>query len=492
MPWGQFGIGDTYKNWVTQDSIRVVEYFEIKSKKRTLVQLSNGHVGWKDELDPETKALVESGIYDIVNERDSDCPETMWYKLTAVDVLDEREWPGKWVPLPKVTGTEIDIEGRVTLSGVIRNAKAPQLMYNYMRTTEVELVGSQPKAQWLIAEGQDEGYEDDWRNAATKNTAALKYRPMPFGSGGQQVPPPQRIAPPAVPQGVVEQVKQAAEDMQAVTGIRFDATMRERVYDESGRALRELRRSGDLAVFHYTDNMMHTLHHLAKMGMDLILKVYDTRRVITIIREDDKEQAAIIDPRAPKAYSEERDEKTGKMLPIFNPTIGRYGVVATVGPSYATKRVEASESMMDFVRAIAPAAPNVAVAIVDLVAKNQDWPGSEEFASRLAKLVEQMHPGITAPNIKDVPPQVQAKLQAMDAQVKQLMQERVTLMKQLTDQQADRAVKQDKIDKDYEAKLIAIVQKEQADFNKQIGSQLQELAQGVATLRGTLAGASDA
>jgi len=231
---------------------------------------------------------------------------------------------------------------------------------------------------------------------------------------------------------------------------------------------------------------------LGNIILDLIPKVYDTRRAVTILREDDKEQAAIIDPRAPNAYGEERDETTGKMRPVFNPTIGRYGVVATVGPSYATKRVEASESMMDFVRAIAPAAPNVAVAIVDLVAKNQDWPGSEEFASRLAKLVEQMHPGITAPNMKDIPPQVQAKLQAMDAQVKQLMQERVALMKQLTDQQADRAVKQDKIDKDYEAKLIAIVQKEQADFNKQIGSQLQELAQGVATLRGTLAGASDA
>ncbi|MGH6737584.1 MAG: hypothetical protein ACREDY_00870, partial [Bradyrhizobium sp.] len=45
----------------------------------------------------------------------------------------------------------------------------------------------------------------------------------------------------------------------------------------------------------------------------------------------------------------------------------------------------------------------------------------------------------------------------------------------------------DKIDKDFEAKLIGVVQKAESSFNQHIGSQLKDLAEGVNLLRDTLA-----
>ena len=54
-------------------------------------------------------------------------------------------------------------------------------------------------------------------------------------------------------------VQGAAQDMMAATGIRFDATQNERMIDESGKAIRELRRSGDLGSFHYADNLGQSL-----------------------------------------------------------------------------------------------------------------------------------------------------------------------------------------------------------------------------------------
>jgi hypothetical protein len=45
--------------------------------------------------------------------------------------------------------------------------------------------------------------------------------------------------------------------------------------------------------------------------------------------------------------------------------------------------MEAAESMMQFVQAV----PNAAQAVMDLFAKSMDWPGADEIAKRLRKMV---------------------------------------------------------------------------------------------------------
>ena len=55
----------------------------------------------------------------------------------------------------------------------------------------------------------------------------------------------------------------------------------------------------------------------------------------------------------------------------------------SVGPSYATKRMEAAESMMAFVQAFPAAAPIIG----DMIARNMDWPGAEDIADRLKKTI---------------------------------------------------------------------------------------------------------
>ncbi|MGH6738484.1 MAG: portal protein, partial [Bradyrhizobium sp.] len=426
MPWKEGGPGETMKDWLTQDRVRIAEYFEIEYEKRKLVQLSNGHVGWEDELSEEAKH------YTVINERESHVPQVVWYKLTGVDILEEKEWLGETVPIIKVIGDEIDLEGRVKYSGVIRAAKDAQRTYNYSVTSEMEVVALQPKAPYIVAEGQIDGYENDWKQANTKAFPYLQYRQTDIN--GKPAPPPSRQPFQTQPTAWAAMKQAAAQDMMATTGIRFDATLGERVYDESGRALRELRYRGDVGSFHYTDNFARSLRRQGEIYLELIPKVFDRKQVITILREDDSEEQVMIDPAAPKGVQDGRHPQTGKSIKIYNPTYGKYGVTVTIGPSYATKRVEASESMMDFVRALAPAAPGVATAIVDLVAKNQDWPGSDEFATRLSKLVAEMHPGITSPDVKDVPPQVRAVLQGMQKQIQQMTVERAAMMKQITDQ----------------------------------------------------------
>lgn len=487
MAWTEGGFGEDYKEWVTKDEIRVAQYFEVTTEKRRLVLLANGHEGFWDDLDEEARRL------EVVDERWSDVPKVMRYKLTAVDVLQEEEWPGKWVPLVKVVGNEIDIQGKVRLSGLIRNMKQPQMMYNFHRTLSVEITSLQPKAPWVMEEGQVEGHEQEWKVANVKTLPYLLYKGTDLG--GKPAPPPQRQPFTGAPQAVLAEVEAAAQDMMAVSGIRFDATRGERVYDESGRALRELRERGDLGSFHYIDNFARSLRHTGEIFVDLIPKVYEQKRMLTILREDDSEEQVQVDPYAAKPFAESRNPMTGKALKIFNPNYGKYGVTVTIGPSYATKRIEAGESMMDFLRAIAPAAPQLVANSADIVVKTQDWPGAEELAARFAKMLPPEL--LSADSLKDVPPQIQAVLMQMRKALEAAGVEKQQLLAALAERQSDRALQADQIEKNFEAKLLSIVaqvetkmaavqQKQDEAMLRHVGEPIAELARGVAELRAAM------
>lgn len=462
--WDMSGEGESYKSWLAKDEVRVCEYYEITTTKRERVILSNGADVWKDEIHDDVQDAIDDGRITIEKERVVNVPKLMWYKVTAVEVLDRAPQVFKWIPIVPVIGEEIDVEGKVQYSGVIRNAKDAQRMYNYWVTSETELVALAPRAPWVVEEGQIEGYESQWKNANIKNLPYLQYKGTSVA--GKPAPPPSRQQPPQIPAGIVQAKQGSAQDMMATTGIRFDATMNERMMDESGKAVRELRRSGDIGNFHYMDNLGRSLRHLGRIMVSAIPDVYDTKRVLTILREDGSEEAVTLDPDATKPFSEEQREM-GKHK-IFNPKAGKYGVTVVIGPSYATKRIEAAESMMDFARAL----PNTASLIADLIAKNQDWDGAEEMATRLAKAIP---PNLLTPDQKDVPPQLQAVMQNMDQQIKMLVEERQKLIAALTDKTADRAQQQDKIDKDFEAKIFGLVEKATANANTHMVAQFKEI-----------------
>ncbi len=478
MSWTQAGVGEKYPNWITQDTIRVCEYFEIDIKRRPLVQLSTGHIGWRDELSEDIQARIADGSVEVLNERDAEDGTVRWYKATALEVLDEREWAGSMIPIVKVIGDEIDIEGKVTYSGVVRDAKGSQQMYNYWRTMQTEKVALGPKAKWVMAEGQVEGHEDAWKMAHTANIPYLLYKPTTIA--GVLAPPPTRLNADAIDAGVENSIQGAAQDMMATTGIRFDATLQQRERFESGRAFREQMRAGDIGSFHYADNFARSLRRTGEILIDLIPQVYDTPRVLTILREDDKEETVRLDPHAAQPAAETVDPANpGRRLKIYNPTYGKYGVTVTIGPSFATKRIEASESMMDFAKAL----PQAAMSIADLIAKNQDWPGAEEIAARLAALLP---PQLLQQTMKDVPPQVQAYINSLQGMLRQHGVQMQAMTFALREKMSEQAIKKDKIDKDFEAKLLAIAQKADAAGKSHDLAQWQALGDSVNALMESL------
>ena len=118
--------------------------------------------------------------------------------------------------------------------------------------------------------------------------------------------------------------------------------------------------------------------------------------------------------------------------------------------------------MLEFAKAL----PHVGQLIADLIAKNMDWDGAEEMAARLAKAVP---PNLLTPDQKDVPPQMQAYIQNLEAQLKQVGEQLKAAIAQLNDKGADREIAMEKIAKDFEAKVLTILQKaEEGEANRTI------------------------
>lgn len=456
MSWELNGTGDNYKNWITDKSIRVCEYFEIEIETRTLIALADGHVGYEDKLDDSIKTRIKAnpevgeGHY-VVGKREEECRKVMWYKMTAAQILEREKLPGRWIPIVQCIGDEIDVDGRVILSGIIRDAKGPQQMYNYTSTANVEAVALQPKAPYIMAEGQDEGYEDEWNTANTSAYSRLRYKPKTVS--GQLAPPPQRQSPPALSPGWVELQQNAAQDMMAVTGIRFDSTLAERTQDESGIALSRLASHQQLGSFHYIDNFRRSLTHTGRIMLDWLPIIMDTRRHVTIVQDDGSDKHVIIDPTAPKAFQIDKGED-GNPVEVYNLTLGQYEVMATIGPNFATRQQESSTGMMEFGKAF----PNKADLIADLVAKNQPWQDSDEIAKRIAMTLP---PGMIEPDESDLSPQAQALINSQKQQIQKLTQFAQAAQAALSDQQADRQITKTKNEQDFEAKILAIIEKSQ-------------------------------
>ena len=185
----------------------------------------------------------------IINKREETDYEIYRSLICGHDYIEEPvKVPGKFIPLIMCPGKELHEEGKTHYRGVIRFARDAQTAYNFHRNASAESVGTAPKAPWLATAEQVEGYESIWQTANTKNHSYLPYN----HKAGQ--PQPQRIMPPQISSGAVNEAMMAAEDLKATTGI-YDASLGAKGNETSGKAILARQREGDTATFAYHDNL---------------------------------------------------------------------------------------------------------------------------------------------------------------------------------------------------------------------------------------------
>jgi len=459
------GVGDqNLSQWLNTDTIRIAEYFYIEYDRQTL-NLYPGNVT-AFQGSPEDKQLRQ--IYGKPKKsRQADRKKVKWCKINGYEILEEQEWAGSCIPVVRVIGNEFEVEGRIYISGLVRNAKDAQRMYNYWTSQEAEMLALAPKAPFIGYGGQFEGYETQWKTANTQNWPYLEVNPDVTDGQGAILPLPQRALPPMAQTGLIQAKMGASEDIKSATG-QYNASLGQTSNERSGKAILARQREGDVGTYHYQDNLARAVRYVGRQLVDLIPKIYDTQRIARIIGLDGETKMVKIDPMQAEPVRKIQNQEGIVIDKIYNPSVGKYDVVVATGPGYATKRQEALEAMAQLLQGN----PQLWTVAGDLFVKNMDWPGAQEMAKRFAKTIDPKLMGDAEDN-----PALQAanqQMEAMAAELDQLHQMLQNVGKSMEAQDMER--------KDFEAQIKAYQAETQRISAVQAGmseEQIQDIAMGV-------------
>lgn len=374
-----------FGDWIEKDYILVAEYFHFEEKDATICLWKSGAVTVKGEPAPASDFVGDA----IIQERQTKLKQLKWKKISAKEVLEERDLPGEYIPIIEVVGEEIDEEGKSHKNGLLKRAMEPQRIHNFASANFIENVGLAPRAQWVAAEGQIEGYENLYKTANRRNISVLPYKPV-VAEGNIPVPPPQRAQPAGIAVGWQAVLQNSEHDISSSMGMYAETTLG--VGDaNSGKQEALQQKRGDTATYHFMDNLARSVRYAGKIVLGWIPTYYDTARVVRIIGEDGKPKMVKLDPNQPESVTEQQAEN-GAIEKIFNLNVGKYDVTVQTGPGFMTKRQEAAQFLTDITQSAKD--PATAQVLTYLAVKNNDWAGAEEAEKMLKKLLP---PGVAEP-----------------------------------------------------------------------------------------------
>lgn len=372
----------TYDSWIGDDHIRVAEYWRRKHRKVRIVSVLDPQTGArrttrKENVSPEMiKAIRKDPAWDY-RERDIDVVTVECFKIAGAKIIDRYEWAGQYIPIVPAIGEEVVIDGQMDRKSHVRYLKDPQRMYNYNTSAEVEFGALQTKTPYLGPAAAFEGYEEYYAAANLQNLGFLPYKHV--DDDGNPIPSPKRENPPQMSPAFMKGMDVAQQEMMMASG-QYQSQFGQNENATSGKAINERQRQGDNATYHFVDGAAIMVRQLGRIVVDLIPKIYDTPRVLRIRGEDGTMKTIMIDPNSPEAVLAQKERDQVQL--IFNPNIGKYGVEADVGPSFATRRQEAWNAIIQ----ILTQSPQLIPVVGDLLFQNADFPGADEIAQRLRRM----------------------------------------------------------------------------------------------------------
>lgn len=391
-------LGASSGGWVSDDYVRIAQYWRVVEKKDVLYALPAGYANQSDfpggfiaksvlekvkagsrgsPLLRQVKQDEESGTG--VESRELIRRQVEWKLIIGWKVVDEKEWPGQYIPLVPVWGEETTIEGTWDCKSHTRNMLDAQRMYNYAASSAVEFMGLQTKTPWIAPVEAVEELETYWNDANRINTSVLPYKA--FREDGSAIPPPQRIQPPSAAPIYAAQMQASLQDLLMVSG-QYAAQMAQGI-QRTPKAIGERERQASTATYHFVDNLAIAIRHTGKIILDLFPHIYDTRRLMQILADDGTTMNVALDPQAKQSYQKHVLGDQQAVVHVLNPGVGKYEVQADIGPNYATQREEAFEAF----KLVLTQSPQLAGILGDILFRAADFPHADEAAERLRRMV---------------------------------------------------------------------------------------------------------
>lgn len=383
--------------WRERGQVLRAEYWYKKPIDRELwaVESANGPATiFPDEYPDFTEAdFIAAGLQ--ITQRRTVKSHKVYMRLTnGYEWLSEPyEFPSKFIPIVVLWGNIQNIDGDDHFCGMVRSAKDQQRLHNVHRTALVEAVAKAPKAPFITKPKWIKGFETMWNGANAEDRPVLYINDeAPDGAI------PARTEQAQVPTALIQLAAMDNDDMKAATG-QYDASLGARSNETSGVAINSRKQQGATATFNFIDNLTYAIRYQYEILIDMIPRIYDTRRTVRILGEDGG-------AKWKELYQEVQDPETGQMITLNDISKGKYDVTVTVGPAYATQRMEAVEAFSQLAGQIGGSFPAIGPLLAYQVVKNLDLPGSEEVDKALRRGLVQAN--ILPPEEGDEAPQQNA------------------------------------------------------------------------------------
>ena len=449
---GNVAFADNDYGWITKERVRVAEYFRKNQEPDKLVYFITPEAG--EEIGPiKWSELPKDGreMFNAIKAREGNLPEeertykeqdelsekVERYKIAGNRIIERGVWLGKYIPIVRCVGTETIIDGIWDCKGHTRALLDPQRIYNINSSANVEFGALQTKTPIAASPEAMEGYEAIYARANIDNLSVLPYNE--YDEEGRQLRPPTRIPAPVSSPAYVQQMQIAQNEMMMVSG-QYQAQMGENENAKSGIAIDRRQRQGDRATYHFIDNQASAIRYTGKILIDLIPKIYDTKRIIRIEAKDNTIMNITIDPNAEEAFQKippqdgeiPTDNNQEVIDVIFNPNVGNYAVMSDVGPSFATRRQEAFNALTQI------AAQNKEFMGIagDILWKVADFPEAQVLAQRWRKIIPK---NITGDGID---PAIEQTMNAAAQQIEMQLGELAKLQQELDDKNRELAIKE--------------------------------------------------
>ena len=409
-----------YKGWtVPENTVPEILYYERNHIRKRIVEINgerfenptDEEIGFQlsdFQLSENPGAFSESEVVETY---------VMCYKVVGCVVVDEMKIPIDFIPIvPNYGVVEYRGDNTIGYKGKIKKIKDPQRVYNWEVSTEIEALASAPRAQWMMAEGQDEGYEKMWQGSNVNKEAVLRYRPVSFG--GATLSPPQRIDNMAQIGHIIEARRQTQADIASIMGMPDAMFGAETGVERSGKAVLLRRQEAETNDAHYLDNHKETVKQAGRIILQLIDWIYDSGRKLRLKDADGN------------MYTEERD--------VSDMNLREAEVSVFAGPSYETTKMESADKLMELARIF----PEPMAQTLDKLVGTLEMPGAAEIAQRVAQALgvatEEGQLTPEAQRIIDEATKTQQELQILvDTQENWIQQ----LQTKIIDDEKDRQVK---------------------------------------------------
>ena len=420
-------------DWITEHTVQVAENWRIEKKRSKLLLIEipgrGPQIFTEEEWKEASKLFSSRGepVPETKRDRMIETPEVKQYLTNGIEILDTVDWAGTRIPIIACFGPErwTNNKGKAKreLLSMVRFARDPQMLYDYLATQECEEAKMTPKAPFVGAVGQFETDKESWENVSEDPRAFVQYDPVTDATGQTTLPPPSR--PQYAPNfQQYELAKDAAgRALQAAMGITPLPSAAQRRNEKSGVALEKIDDMESLGSFHFIDRYESCfLHNLGWQVNHLITPIYDTKREMSLPLPDGQRRTIQIVGQTshPIEVNTGQYDQSELEQEHMHTAKGDFDVTISTGPSYDSERDEQSQFVDQLIQNLAnlpqPGTPQAKVLALGI-----------RMRPTLGPIGKQIADVFDPPDPSNLPPEAQAAIQQMQSQLQLLQQENAAL-----------------------------------------------------------------